>query len=51
MLGEQGHLLPHTWIAGDDEMGRSSGFRSDLNDRKSGICWPFRATLIRDLDA
>lgn len=27
MLDEQGSLWPHTWIAGDDEMGRSSRFR------------------------
>src|SRR5712691_2262115 len=27
MLREQGPLLPHAWIAGDDEMGRSSKFR------------------------
>jgi len=30
MLAEQGKLLPHSWISGDDEMGRSSKFRSDL---------------------
>jgi SRSO17 transposase len=30
MLAEQGHLLPHAWISGDDEMGRSSKFRGDL---------------------
>jgi SRSO17 transposase len=30
MLREHGALLPHTWIAGDDEMGRSSRFRGDL---------------------
>jgi SRSO17 transposase len=52
MLGEQGHLLPHTWIAGDDEMGRSSGFRSDLNDRKERYLLAVPCdTLIRDLDA
>ena len=32
MLKEQGHLLPHAWIAGDEEMGRSSGFRGDLRE-------------------
>lgn len=26
MLEEQGELLPHTWIAGDDEMGVVPGF-------------------------
>ena len=30
MLDTQGRYLPHTWIAGDDEMGRSSRFRRDL---------------------
>ena len=30
MLNNSGNYLPHSWIAGDDEMGRSSGFRRDL---------------------
>jgi len=30
MLESNGPYLPHGWIAGDDEMGRSSGFRRDL---------------------
>ncbi|MCX6575475.1 MAG: IS701 family transposase [Candidatus Aminicenantes bacterium] len=30
MLKTNGPLLPHAWITGDDEMGRSSGFRKDL---------------------
>ncbi len=30
MLKSNGKYLPHRWIAGDDEMGRSSGFRRDL---------------------
>ena len=33
MLDETGHLLPHAWIAGDDEIGRSSGFRGKLRSR------------------
>jgi SRSO17 transposase len=32
MLTEQGHLLPHAWIAGDEELGRSSEFRGDLRE-------------------
>jgi SRSO17 transposase len=32
MLGANGPCLPHAWIAGDDEMGRSSRFRGDLRD-------------------
>lgn len=30
MLKNNGAYLPHRWITGDDEMGRSSGFRRDL---------------------
>jgi SRSO17 transposase len=30
MLAEHKTTLPHAWIAGDDEMGRSSAFRRDL---------------------
>jgi len=30
MLEARGPLLPHGWVAGDDEMGRSSRFRQDL---------------------
>jgi hypothetical protein len=30
MLKECGGRLPHTWVAGDDEMGRPSGFRQEL---------------------
>jgi SRSO17 transposase len=33
MLDEQGELLPHQWIAGDDELGRSSSFRQELRKR------------------
>ena len=30
MLDERGPLLPHAWVAGDDEMGRCSWFRQEL---------------------
>jgi SRSO17 transposase len=30
MLREAGPLLPHAWVTGDDEMGRSSRFRAEL---------------------
>jgi SRSO17 transposase len=30
MLKETGPLLPHGWVTGDDEMGRSSRFRAEL---------------------
>jgi SRSO17 transposase len=33
MLDEHGTALPHAWIAGDDELGRSSGFRQELRAR------------------
>jgi SRSO17 transposase len=33
MLDQQGELLPHQWIAGDDELGRSSSFRQKLRKR------------------
>jgi SRSO17 transposase len=51
MLDEFGHLLPHGWIAGDDEMGRSSSFRRELRAR--GECYLLAVpsnTLVRDLE-
>lgn len=52
MLEEQGHLLPHAWVAGDDEMGRNSGFRRDLHERGQRYLLAVPCdTLIRDLDA
>ncbi len=52
MLDEQGHLLPHAWIAGDDEMGRSSSFRRELQARGEQYLLAVPSnTLIRDLDA
>ncbi len=52
MLKEQGDLLPHAWIAGDDEMGRNAAFRRDLNagNERYLLAVPCD-TLIRDLDA
>ncbi len=52
MLDEQGHMLPHAWIAGDDEMGRNASFRRDLNERKEQYLLAVPCnSLIRDLDA
>src|SRR3982751_3775442 len=34
MLKEPGPLLPHGWVTGDDEMGRSSRFRAELRRLK-----------------
>jgi SRSO17 transposase len=52
MLEEQGHLLPHTWVAGDDEMGRTSEFRKNLHDRDEQYLLAVPSnTAIRDLEA
>ena len=52
MLAEHGEVLPHAWIAGDDEMGRSSAFRRQLRDlgERYLLAVPSN-TLVRDLDA
>lgn len=52
MLREHGSLLPHAWITGDDEMGRSSKFRGDL--RALNECYLLAVpsnTLMRDCEA
>ena len=52
MLDEVGELLPHAWIAGDDEMGRSSVFRRKLRDRNEQYLLAVPSnTLVRDLEA
>jgi SRSO17 transposase len=52
MLDEGGAILPHTWIAGDDEMGRPSGFRAELRRRSERYLLGVPSnTLIRDLEA
>lgn len=52
MLDEQGSLLPHGWIAGDDEMGRSTGFRRELASRGERYLLAVPSnTTIRDLCA
>lgn len=52
MLDEQRELLPHAWIAGDDEMGGSACFRSDLHDRDEQYLLAIpRHTTVRDLAA
>jgi hypothetical protein len=52
MLKNNGKYLPHSWIAGDDEMGRSSRFRRELRDlgKQYLLAVPFN-TGIRDLDS
>jgi SRSO17 transposase len=51
MLAEVGHLLPHGWIAGDDEMGRSTRFRRDLSalGERYMLAVPSN-TSVRDLE-
>jgi SRSO17 transposase len=52
MLNEQGSLLPHQWVTGDDEMGRSSAFRGNLRERGEHYLLAVPSnTLIRDLEA
>ena len=52
MLAESGRALPHTWIAGDDEMGRPSTFRRELRALKQRYLLAVPSnTTIRDLDA
>jgi SRSO17 transposase len=51
MLEEQGSLLPHGWVSGDDEMGRPSSFRLALRERGQRYLLAVPSnTLIRDQD-
>jgi SRSO17 transposase len=51
MLDECGAALPHSWVAGDDEMGRPSGFRRRLRERGERYLLGVPSnTLVRDLD-
>jgi SRSO17 transposase len=52
MLDERGGMLPHAWVSGDDELGRSSWFRQELQSRQE--CYLLAVpsnTLVRDLKA
>jgi SRSO17 transposase len=52
MLDEHGKALPHAWVAGDDEMGRSTAFRRALSERQECYLLAVPAnTLVRDLEA
>jgi SRSO17 transposase len=52
MLDDKGPLLPHAWVAGDDEMGRSTQFRLALQDRNEQYLLAVPSnTLVRDRDA
>jgi len=52
MLRKHRDVLPHAWVTGDDEMGKSTGFRDDLTKMQEQylLCVPSN-TLVRDLDA
>ena len=50
--GGERWALPHTWITGDDEMGRPSGFRRELRalGQRYLLAVPSNTT-VRDIDA
>lgn len=51
MLDRHGSALPHTWVAGDDEMGRPADFRAQLRARHERYLLAVPSnTLIRDLE-
>jgi len=51
MLRERGSMLPHAWIAGDDEMGRPAWFREKLGEigERYLLAVPSN-TSVRDLE-
>jgi SRSO17 transposase len=52
LLAEHGPVLPHAWVSGDDEMGRSSWFRAQLRQRGERYLLAVPAnTAVRDLAA
>jgi SRSO17 transposase len=52
MLDQQAALLPHAWVAGDDEMGRPASFRQELRDRDEHYLLGVPSnTLVRDGEA
>jgi SRSO17 transposase len=52
MLAEHRGVLPHAWVSGDDEMGRSTGFRDQLQGLNEHYLLAVPSnTLVRDLDA
>ena len=51
MLEKHGDKLPHSWITGDDEMGRPYWFRRRLNELTERYLLAVPSnTLVRDLD-
>jgi SRSO17 transposase len=52
LLAEHGPVLPHAWVTGDDEIGRSSWFRAQLRQRGERYLLAVPAnTAVRDLAA
>jgi SRSO17 transposase len=52
MLDEHGSLLPHAWVAGDDEMGRPLSFRRELSGRGERYLLAVPSnTRVRNIDA
>lgn len=52
MLDDKGPSLPHRWVTGDDEMGRSTHFRRELRGRNERYLLMVPSnTLVRDLEA
>jgi SRSO17 transposase len=52
MVQEHGPALPHAWVVGDDEFGRSTQFRRDLRaDGERYLLAVPANTLVRDLAA
>jgi SRSO17 transposase len=52
MLDANGSLLPHSWVTGDDEMGRSTRFRRELQGRNERYLLAVPCnTLVRDQEA
>jgi SRSO17 transposase len=51
LLDRHGASLPHSWITGDDELGRPADFRRKLRDRNERYLLAVpRNTAIRDLE-
>jgi len=52
MIGRHRATLPHSWVTGDDEMGRNGGFRDELRTMGEQYLLAVPSnTLVRDLDA
>jgi len=52
MLDEWGEQVPHSWVTGDDELGRHARFRHDLRERGERYVLGVPCnTPIRDLEA